>query len=446
MTGSLATSSPTTETTDGLEVTTPDGPTASGPTDSGPTASRPTTTQAAASAETQLVDLTGPTSGLDFDAEDWRGYLQVFAEPHASAELVSFHEPGARAVKTTGRHTTDAQGVDWREVVLAGGRTGWLPAQVAEPSAGTQLDFTQLPCRTDGITTGEAVVAADPIGEVEPQVASVAQMWQARGPDCDRMALLFTKDSHDWAGDLLATVGGEIVLEAFGTWARLHIGGVEGTRFDADYDLGPSGEGVTAVAGRNPDGDLVIELFAPQRSTFAVTTFAEPARVFVDVVPSGEPVEPGEPVDGDAPVVAVALDASVVLVVDPAQGARLDADGTIVVDQLPATFRGYARWFEANGSVQLTAADHEPLAGRLSGPSVWTDEVGDFWGLTINDYVSAPGSFTFTLEEAPPEASLLFVGSCGANDPTPDLPNYREVPGGRFCNYDGVVVAVELPR
>lgn len=420
----------------------------------------------------QLVDLTGPTSEFPFDVEDWRGYLQFFDEPQSTANVVAFHEPGARAIKTTGRYVTDAAGLAWREVTLAADRTGWLPADIAVPSPGTQIDFSQMPCRTDGVTTGEVALSAEAPSEASttagptanpaasptgsPSVA-VAQMWQARGPNCDRVALAFTRDSYEPTGELLTSLPSAVMLKASDSRATLRIDDVNQIRFDADYDLGRFDDSVAAVAGRTPDGEVIVELFAPQRSTFALTVLANPARVLIDVAPASLPDEPvpdepvpDEPVPDepvpDAPVAGVVANASVTLIVDPANGATLTADDTIVVSQLPATFRGYARWFEANGSAQLSTADHQLIASRASGASVWTEPVGDLWGLTINDYIDAAGSFTFTLDEAPPEARLLFVGSCGENDPTPDLPNYRVVPGGRYCNYNGVVAQIEVPR
>ncbi len=425
--------------------------TPSQPDDGETPATQPTQTDA------QLVDLTGPTTGYSFDVEDWRGYLQFYAAPDASADLVGFHEPGARAIKTTGEGATDATGLAWREVVLTAGLTGWLPADVAVPTAGAQIDFAAMPCRTDGIAAGEVVLGGDAPANAQQSAGpqpnrgiAIAQMWQVRGPACDRIALVFAEGDYSPTGELLTVVPGQVTLSANDSSARLRIDGVSQARFAADYDLGRFDDSVAAVTGRTPDDEVVVELFAPRSSTFALTALADPARVLIDVAraASAESQAAGEPRFGEPrfgePVPAAIANASVTLIVDPTDGATLTADGTIVVDELPATLRGYARWFEANGSAQLATADLEAVTGRVTGPSVWTEPVGDSWGLTVNDYVDAPGSFTFTLEEAPVQASWLFVGSCGENDPTLELPNYRMVPGGRYCNYNGVVVAVEV--
>ncbi len=128
---------------------------------------------------------------------------------------------------------------------------------------------------------------------------------------------------------------------------------------------------------RSLEGSLFIDLITSQPATAQALIESDPARVVVELVPSGDGVD-GQPV-ADGPVVVTHITA---------------------VDGFPLVIEGYSRTFEAN------------VLARINGELV---------GLTTAaDWLETWGEFRIDVAAAPDEPEELFVGSDSPQDGSPE--------------------------
>ena len=186
------------------------------------------------------------------------------------------------------------------------------------------MNFSELPCSGFGTPTGELARSAPSVSDAD----HIAQIWQIDWLDCTRVVIALGADfDFDGSSPLAGAVPGDISVEAFGTWARVTLPGLQWTRFDASEHFGD----VTVVAARSVDGGMVVDAHAGSPGEFFARFLSEPARIVIDILPSN--------------VAAVALAAPVV------------GDGVVLAESLPPavdlplTISGYSRWFEAGGFV-----------------------------------------------------------------------------------------------
>ena len=236
----------------------------------------------------------------------------------------------------------------------------------------------------------------------------MAQMWHLLGPGCDRLHIAL---GDDWAysgGSLAAAVPDGVTVEAFGTWARITVPGLDSARFDADAEQGWS---LTSIVARAADGMVVIDVYAPQPSQFAAHVLSNPARVLVDAIPvesdGGGSLSPAgqQLYDNLSDLVAVAW-----------PGA-LNAENPFAV-ALPLTVRGYSRWFESVGNIELQHADGTPATATVSGPQVFRPGRSSNWAVTANDYSVVWGTFEFILDDIEPGEYRLLVGEPDMSEET----------------------------
>ena len=78
--------------------------------------------------------------------------------------------------------------------------------------------------------------------------------------------------------------------------------------------------------------------------------------------------------------------------------------------ELPLTVRGYSRWFESAGIVEIQHADGTAATATVTGPQVFNPGTGSRWGLTATGWLEAWGTFEFTIDDLEPSGYRLRVG------------------------------------
>ncbi len=344
----------------------------------------------------------------------------VRAGPSVSTEQVTRLQAPIYAIEGTGSVETDDFGTAWRELHVGDGyvSTGWLEADRLEISERTQVSSFDEPCAEAGISEGTVPVNgllsdATASGAASGAADHIAQMWQFIGPGCDRLHVALGTDwDYGMGGKLASEASENVTAEAFGSWARITVPELMGARFDAALD---DTWNLTALVARTVDGEIAIDVYAPAPSEFAVRALSDPARLLIDVIPA-EDVS-----DAATTAVPKLFAASNTIVPFPAPN-----DGSPAEVTLPLTVRGYSRWFEATGNVQLHFADGSPALGSVTGDGVVNPGINTDWGISATDYISAWGVFEFRIEAvaAPPEDTTneyrLLISGYRANDTNED--------------------------
>ena len=305
-----------------------------------------------------------------------------------------------RVIEGTGATRTDDRGVGWRELLLGFGRTGWVEADRLEINRTAQTSYFDDPCATDGAAEGPAPISgATGVGDSEGRVDHVAQIWHLLGPGCDRLHIAFgTAWDYDSGGPLAADVPEDLTVEAFGTWARISVAGLDAARLDAASEQSWN---LASVVARSTDGAVVIDVYAPQPSLFAAQKLRDPARLLIDVIPA---TNNG---DGSPFPATPQLHASSSSFV--AWPGELDEQNPTKV-ALPLTVRGYSRWFESAGIVEILHADGTAATATVTGPQTFNPGTGSSWGLTASGWLEAWGTFEFTIDNLEPGEYRLLVG------------------------------------
>ena len=303
-------------------------------------------------------------------------------------------------IEGTGAIGTDDQGVGWRELLWGFGRTGWVEADRLEINRAAQTSYFDDPCATDGAAEGPAPISgATGVGDSEGRVDHVAQMWHLLGPGCDRLHIAFgTAWDYDSGGPLAADVPEDLTVEAFGTWARISVAGLDAARLDAASEQSWN---LASIVARSTDGAVVIDVYAPQLSLFAAQKLRDPARLLVDVIPAADNGN-GSPFPATSQLHA----SSSSFVAWPGE---LDERNPTKV-ALPLTVRGYSRWFESAGIVEIQHADGTAATATVTGPQAFNPGTGSRWGLTATDWLGAWGTFEFTIDNLEPGEYRLLVG------------------------------------
>ena len=388
------TSAPAAATT----TTTTESPALTTTTSTTTTAPPTTTTEPERHEEAPLLfDLV--VSDADWDAEPGSDPRRatIRSGPDYSYEQVSMITVPRPVMEGTGAVRSDEQGGAWRELLLGAGRTGWVEADRLEINFATQTSYFDDPCATHGASQGLAPIGGAVSGN-EGLADYVAQVWHLIGPGCDRLHIAFgTEWDYDSGGPLAEVVPDDVTVEAFGTWARITVGGIEGARSDATAE---DTWNLRSVVARAQDRTVSIDVYASGPALFAAHVLSDPARLLVDVIPTSDD-------DGPSPAETLQLQASSSsLVVWPGQ---LDAENPSEVE-LPLVVRGYSRWFEAGGVVELENADGTAAFATVTGSQVFNPGTGNSWALTATDWLETWGTFEFTIDNVEPGKYRLLVG------------------------------------
>ena len=332
----------------------------------------------------------------------------VRSGPGTFYEIATMVEVPRRVIEGTGAIRTDESGVAWRELKLGYERTAGWKRTVWKSTSRRRRPTSTTPARPRvrrGSGTGQRDDQRERYrGAGIPCGADVAPF----GPGCDRLHIAL---GDDWAysgGALATAVPDGVTVEAFGTWARITIPGLNSARFDADAEQGWD---LTSIVARAADGRVVIDVYAPQPSLFAAHVLSQPARVLVDAIPAesdgGGSLSPAgqQLYDNLSDLVAVAW-----------PGA-LNAENPFAV-ALPLTVRGYSRWFESVGNIELQHADGTPATATVSGPQVFRPGRSSNWAVTANDYSVIWGTFEFVLDDIEPGEYRLKVGEYDMSEET----------------------------
>lgn len=304
------------------------------------------------------------------------------------------------AIEGTGAVRTDDQEGAWRELKVGHRRTGWVEADRLEINFAAQTSYFDDPCATVGTAEGPAPISgATADSDSEAQVDHVAQIWHLLGPGCNRLHIAFGSAwDYDSGGPLAADLPEDVTVDAFGTWARISVAGLEAARLDAASE---DSWNLTSIVARSTDGAVVIDVYAPQPSLFAAQRLSDPARLLVDAIPA-----PGTGSDSSAPPTLQLHASSTSFVVWPGD---LDQRNPAKV-ALPLTVRGYSRWFESAGIVEIHHSDGTAATATVTGPQIFNPGVGNSWGLTATGWLESWGTFEFTLDNLEPGEYRMRVG------------------------------------
>ncbi len=398
-TTTTTTEPPTTTTTSTTPPTTTEPPTTT--TTEPPTTEPPTTTEPEWHQEAPLLfDLLVADS--EWYARDGSDSLRatVRSGPGTDYDEAAMITVPRRVIEGTGAVLTDEGGVGWRELLLGIGRTGWVEADRLEINRTAQTSYFDDPCATDGAAEGPAPISgATGVGDSEGRVDHVAQIWHLLGPGCDRLHIAFgTAWDYDSGGPLAADVPEDLTVEAFGTWARISVPGLDAARLDAASEQSWN---LVSIVARLTDGAVVIDVYAPQPSLFAAQKLRDPARLLVDVIPAADNGN-GSPLPATSQLHA----SSSSFVVWPGE---LDERNPTKV-ALPLTVRGYSRWFESAGIVEIQHADGTAATATVTGPQAFNPGTDSRWGLTATGWLEAWGTFEFTIDNLEPGEYRLLVG------------------------------------
>ncbi len=345
----------------------------------------------------------------DEDPEGPFDFVIVREGPGGDYRETTRIEAPIMAMEGTGRVQTDDEGITWRELRLGRSQTGWVQLDRLAINSDAAVSTYDYRCADSGVQTGSVPISAantPTSADGERPADHIAQMWQLIGPGCDRLHIAFGSGGLFGEADLAHTLPDDVSVEAYGNWARISLGDIEGARFDATIDTEWR---LSAVAAAPASGGIVVDVFASQPSTFAARTLANPARLILDVIPT----------DGD-----MATDELTVI--------QSDLRTTMVVRDLapgetessaltpPHTVRGYSSWFESAGLVNLTDLNGTPVTGTLSGERVVNPGTGSEWGVTATRWLDGWGTFEFTLESIDADAGdylLTVTDYCPRDDP-----------------------------
>lgn len=336
---------------------------------------------------------------------------------HGEVAMITVPRP---VVEGTGAIRTDEQGGVWRELKVGHRRTGWVEADRMEINFAAQTSYFEDPCATVGTAEGPAPISGATGGSgSEAQVDHVAQIWHLLGPGCNRLHIAFGSEWDYSGGPLAAHLPEDLTIDAFGAWARISVAGLEAARLDASSEQSWD---LTSIVARAPDGAVVIDVYAPGPSLFAAQKLSDPARLLVDLIPAADGG------DGSPSPLTPQLHASPSsFVVWPGE---LDERNPAKV-ALPLTVRGYSRWFESAGIVEIQHSDGTAATATVTGPRVFGPGVGSSWGLTATGWLEAWGTFEFTIDDLEPGEYRLRVGE------------YPPIDDSEFV---GVTIPLEVPE
>lgn len=160
----------------------------------------------------------------------------------------------------------------------------------------------------------------------------------------------------------------------------------------------------------------------PRPSLFVAQKLSDPARLLVDAIPA-----PGTGSESSVPPPLQLHASPSSFVVWPGE---LDEQNPTKV-ALPLTVRGYSRWFESAGIVEVQHADGTAATATVSGPQVFNPGAGSSWGLTATGWLEAWGTFEFTIDDLEPGEYRLRVG---------------EYPPIDDSDFVGVTIPLEVPE
>ena len=230
-----------------------------------------------------------------------------------------------------------------------------------------------------------------------------------RSADCDRLVAVFgTSGSFandpPWPHSLASRSPSGITVFAGPAGVEINlppeIAEVRPTSSERELDDG------AAFVVRNSRGGLSIMLHFEAEKELSAMLLEDPARLVIDlrdVLASSGP--------GPGPIVGTGVAVTQIL----SRGAA----GAPLIPEIVVS--GYARPFEATGTVELRTIAEEPGTGA---PATATFSGFEFlgtvrdsrYGFMTNDYIDAWGQFLFQIDELEPGAYELFVGQQSAKD------------------------------
>ena len=312
-------------------------------------------------------------------------------------EAATFYA-GQVALEATGATNESIDGTIWREIHTSGTSTAWVDDSFLTLNTTAVVRFADVPCSSFGTPSGEIART----GPSESDADHVAQVWQISWPDCTRVVIaLGAEFDFANASPLAATTPEQVSVEAFGTWARVQLPGIQWTRVDASEDLGD----LTVVVARSLEGTLVADIHSGAPGEYFARFLSNPARIVVDILPAAvASVVISPPTVGDAVILPEGLPPTV---------------------SMPLTISGYSRWFEAGGFAVVRRQADQPGTGEIIGAIVTGDAVvnpgtGTEWGITATDWLDAWGTFSFELSGLGNGAFEVFIGECRMLDEEAD--------------------------
>jgi hypothetical protein len=249
-----------------------------------------------------------------------------------------------------------------------------VPRVTSHPSPAQTPSEPEAGCLEGDTYVEEGVVPLD--GPAVGDAREVRDLRWAAHEGCERFVIDLAGEDGEPAS-LVGAMRAEVFRDLGVVRISLvHVDGVDPGATDAVFE-GPIAAGAYAVVA--PEGGWIhVDLHLQEAAEAHVFVMEDPARVVVDLRPSGGPV-PEPPTIGDQVVV---------LQPDPGQTTY------------PLEVEGYARTFEGNVVVRL----------EQHGEDVYEDVT------TATGWTDAWGRYSFTIEDGPAGRVQLHVGEHSARD------------------------------
>ncbi len=337
-----------------------------------------------------------------FVGEGWRvvnvatdDVLNVRATPDATGEIVGSYGPDSEDVALNGQGSTDSDGQGWWGVTLPDGTDGFVNRAFLEPPLSWVADVPADLCGKE--ETPDFGQDGDEVVDLEDQPNTVLGMARIEGEGCDRYVFVLGNT------DLEAlTVSPVASFNATGT-ELLPLD--DGVRLalprwlsevvqTATIDRFGSTLAVLTIPGSPEEGLLQVWLVAGYDDV-ALSFRANPARIIVDLIGT----------DRDAEPTWITGDGLTLLAGPPVVGG---ANAQVEIT-------GFARFFEGQGLLSITAADGSAVAANARGH--WITDVGSDEFVGVNTaWLPTYGAFSLFVDDLESGVYEVFVGEeCGGD-------------------------------
>ncbi len=360
------------------------------------------------SATTTTIDAVGNRQPV-FLGEGWRvarvaadDVLNVRATPDATGEIVGTYAPDSELVKLNGQGSTDTDGHGWWGVNLPDGTEGFVNRDFLEPPLSWVADVPADLCGLEetpdfGQDSFEQVDLGD-------QPNTVVGMVRVEGEGCDRLVIVLGNTDFE-----TGTVEPVASFSAYGTMivdpaaddiVSLPLGLTEVVQ-TATIDRFGSILAILATDTPPVEEGLFKLRLVGAYDGVALSFRANPARVIVDLIGT-------DPDDLPSWITGEGL---TILAGPPVVGGQY-AQVEVV---------GFARFFEAQGLVRITAADGSAGSAEVSsssivGPDGFTSVVsGELFGIYAS-WLPTYGAFWLPIDGLEPGDYQVFIGEeCGGD-------------------------------
>lgn len=347
----------------------------------------------------ETTTTTDPFEGRQpvFASEGWRvvgvesdDVLNVRSGPGTEFEIVGTYPPDSELVTLNGLGSTDGEGQGWWGVTLLGEVQGFVNRQFLAPPVSWVGDMPESACGLE--ETPDFGQDGTEEVDVSDQPNTVFGLAHVDGEDCDRYIIVLGDTdletlaarpvaSFNATGTDVVSLGDEVIVY-LPPWL---------TEVAQTATIDRFGATMAVVGTPEPpveEAPLQVRLLGAHDD--AVLSYrANPARIIVDLLGTD---------DAAAPSFIVGEGVTVLTRPPVVNGENAQVE-----------ISGFARWFEAQGVVQITAADGSSVNPEFSGMSL-TGVLGEGFAGVYAPWWPGYGAFRVFVDGLPSGTYDLFVG------------------------------------